>query len=229
MDPSMDNDRSDNEPITEDEQRRAATLLRMTEEIVAPASLHAAVHGMTSQGSRHRSWLRPRVFAPAGVAAAVIVVAVVVALAGGGRAPTVAQTARLAIAPATAGAPTQDVSDRARLDVSQAGIPFPSYLKGAGWTPSGVRRDTLHGRAVTTVFYTSPHGARVGYAIVGGAALSAPSGSTTTIGGVRYVSTRADGARLITWRREGHTCVIAGRSVSVGTLLGLARSDERAT
>jgi hypothetical protein len=229
MEHSMENDRTDNEPITEAEQARAATLLRMTEDVVAPASLHAAVHGMTSRAPRHRSWLRGRVFAPAMVAAGVIVVAIVVALAGGGHAPTVAQTARLAIAPATAAAPTQDVSDRALLDVRQAGIPFPSYLKGAGWTPSGVRRDTLHGRAVTTVFYTSPGGGRVGYAIVGGAALGVPSGSTTTIGGVRYVLARAGGTRLVTWRRAGHTCVIAGRSVSPGTLLALARSDEQTT
>ena len=220
---------NDEEPITDAEQVRAAALMRMTEDVVAPASLHAAIHGLT-EGSRGRSssiWSRSRLrlLAPAGVALAVIVVAIVVAFAGGSP-PTVAQTARLALAPATSPAPAEDVSDRTMLNVRQAGIPFPSYLKGKGWTPSGVRHDTLHGRAVTTVFYRSPTGRRIGYSIVAGHMLDDPTGTVTTTGGVRYVLARADGARLVTWWRDGHTCVIAGRSVADATLLALARSDE---
>jgi hypothetical protein len=36
------------------------------------------------------------------------------------------------------------------------------------------------------------------------------------------------GVNLITWVRNGHTCVIAGRNVSYATLLRLASADERA-
>ena len=223
----------DQEPITDAELARAAALMQMTEEIVAPASLHAAIHGLTEGSRRNRSnaiWSRSRLrlLAPAGVALAVIVVALVVAFAGGSSAPTVAQTARLALAPATSSAPAEDVSDRTMLNVSEAGIPFPSYLKGKGWTPSGVRHDTLHGRAVTTVFYRSPAGKRIGYSIVAGRMLDDPAGTVTTTGGVRYILARADGARLVTWWRDGHTCVIAGRSIADATLLSLARSDEHA-
>jgi hypothetical protein len=221
---------NDDEPITDAEQARAAALMQLTEQVVAPASLHAAVHGLTEGSRRGRSssiWGRPRLLAPAGVALAVIVVALVVAFAGGGSAPTVGQTARLALAPATSSAPAEDVSDRTMLNVSQSGISFPSYLKGEGWIPSGVRHDTLHGRAVTTVFYRSPAGRRIGYSIVAGHMLDDPTGTVTTSGGVRYVLARADGARLVTWWRDGHTCVIAGRSVPDATLLSLARSDER--
>jgi hypothetical protein len=91
-----------------------------------------------------------------------------------------------------------------------------------------VRHDTLDGRRVTTVFYSSGR-ARVGYSTVSGDALVAPGGRTVrSPGGVRYVLSASDGARLVTWRRDGHTCVIAGRSVGPGTLLALAAADERA-
>ena len=229
----METSMNDNEPITDAEQARAAALMQMTEQVVAPASLHAAIHGLTEGGREGRSnsiWSRSRLrlLAPGAVALAVIVVAIVIAFAGGGPAPTVAQTARLALAPATSPAPAENVSDRALLKVSEAGIPFPSYLKGTGWTPTGVRHDTLHGRAVTTVFYRSPAGQRIGYSIVAGHMLDDPAGTVSTSGGVRYVLAGADGTRLVTWWRDGHTCVIAGRSVSDATLLSLARSDERA-
>jgi hypothetical protein len=39
---------------------------------------------------------------------------------------------------------------------------------------------------------------------------------------------RAGDVNLITWVRNGHTCVIAGRNVSHATLLRLASADERA-
>jgi hypothetical protein len=224
MEPSM----PDDEPITDAEQRRAASLMRLTEEITAPPSLHAAVAGMTASGTAAPARRRPWLLAPAGLVAAVVVIAIVVGVAGGGGDPTVGQTARLALAPATAPAPAPDVSDRRLLSVRAAGIPFPSYLRSDGWTPSGVRHDTLHGRAVTTVFYRSGS-RRVGYAIVGGRALAYPRGMSTTAGGVRYVLSRADGARLVTWWRSGHTCVIAGRAVPDATLLALARTDERTT
>jgi hypothetical protein len=227
METSMDDD----EPITDAEQTRAAALMRMTEDVVAPASLHATIHAMTEDaapGPARRRFGRGRVFAPSAIALAAIVVAIVIAVAGGSQAPTVGQAARLALAPATSPAPAEDVADRSLLDVRQGGIAFPSYLTHDGWTPTGVRRDTLHGRAVTTVFYRSPTGSRVGYSIVGGATLADPRGTTRTIGGVRYVLARAGGARLVTWWRDGHSCVIAGRSVSDRTLLALAHSDEHA-
>jgi hypothetical protein len=220
----------DDEPITEAQQRRAATLMQMTEDVVAPASLHATVHGMTggAAATRRRS-LRPRLLAPAGAVAAIVIIAAVFALAGGGKAPTVPQTARLALAPSTASAPAQDVSDRDLLNASEGGIAFPSYLEHqTGWRPSGVRHDTLRGRAVTTVFYRSQDGERVGYAIVAGHTLADPSGTTRTLGGIRYILSSADGGRLVTWWRDGHTCVIAGRGVSDATLLSLAHSDDQA-
>jgi hypothetical protein len=216
----------DDQPITEAEQRRAAALMAMTQDVVAPASLHAAVRGMTAPRAARRRSLRPRILAPAGVALAALIVAIVIAVAGGGSAPTVTQATRLALAPSTRAAPAQDVSDHDLLAVREGGIAFPSYLAhGAGWRPDGLRRDTLRGREVTTVFYRSPSGARVGYAIVAGKALPYPRGTVRVLGGIRYVLASADGARLVTWWRDGHTCVIAGRGVGDATLLRLAHAD----
>jgi hypothetical protein len=99
-------------------------------------------------------------------------------------------------------------------------------VRATGWRASGARRDTLDGRRVTTVFYSSGH-RRVGYSIVSGAALAMPRGSTVWAAGVRYVIGSSDGLPLIAWRRAGHTCVIAGRSVSPRTLLALAAADEQ--
>jgi hypothetical protein len=219
------------------EQEHAVSLMRSTEEVVAPASLRAAVSGLTEgrdggrSGARRRMpWAVPRLVVPAAVALACVTAAIVI-LTGGAGAPTVRQTAHVALAAAVTGPPAADASDHERLAVRQSGIPFPSYAGSRTWRASGTRTDTLSGRRVTTVFYTSAGGARVGYAIVSGAALTPPAGRVVTGGGIRYVIAPADGGRgrLITWRRAGHTCVIAGRGVSTATLLRLAAADARVT
>jgi hypothetical protein len=81
------------------------------------------------------------------------------------------------------------------------------------------------GRSIVTVFYTSPWGARVGYAIVGGPPVKVPGGTTVTHNGVEFTFLRHGQARLVTWIRDGHTCVIAGRNVANGTLLRLASEE----
>jgi hypothetical protein len=84
------------------------------------------------------------------------------------------------------------------------------------------------GRKVTTVFYTGRTGKRIGYAITDGAPLSGARGTSVTRYGVRFTLQRSGPARLISWVRSGHTCVIAGRTVSYRALLALATEDERA-
>jgi hypothetical protein len=227
------------------EQQRAVSLLQSTSEIAAPASLRASVAGLTdatargpgryegrqrSAADRRRTAIwRPR--ASIGIVALAVVLIAVVSIGLHGRtAPTVGGTARLALAPATGPRPTLSRTDHEVLAIRPTGarsIPFPSYVRFTAWRPSGVRHDTLAGRHVTTVFY-SVGGARVGYSVVSGAALAMPQG-TTLRGptGLRYVFVSSQGAQIITWRRDGHTCVIAGRSVARQTLLALAAADEQ--
>ena len=44
---------------------------------------------------------------------------------------------------------------------------------------------------------------------------------------MRFTLQHSGPAHLISWVRSGHTCVIAGRSVSYAALLKLATEDER--
>ncbi len=227
------------------EQERAVSLMRSADDAVAPASLRASIEAMTGTEStttaapraarRARTpgglrltaprWRR-RMFMPAATALAIAVAGVVVIVSGGGS-PTVPQTARLALSAATMPAPAQSTSDHDLLDLRVGRIPFPAYVRSVGWQASGTRRDALDGRTVTTVFYRAADGTRVGYAIVSGTALAAPDGPSQTIGGVRYIFGDAGSARLVTWWRDGHTCVVAGRGVGDATLLALATADAR--
>ncbi len=233
-------ERADSDPqlaAVRDEQARAVALIRRTDEIVAPASLRASVRE-TSEGAAFRArerdplglslagtrWRRG-LFMPAATALAIIVAAIVVKSSATGT-PTVAEAARLALAPATMPAPQSDPSNRQLLDLRVGTVPFPAYVRRTGWQATGARRDTLRGRGVTTVFYRAADGSRVGYAIVDGRSLTAPDGPARTVDGVRYVLGTAGSATLVTWWRDGHTCVIAGSKAGDATLLRLATADE---
>lgn len=215
------------------EQERAVTMLRALD-TPAPERLHAAVAELAEPRRRARlerpgrirsRSRRLRALALPAVAVAAVVVAIVAA---GTPAPTVAQTARLALAAATRPAPAVDPADPARLTLTGAGIPFPSWRRMAGWRASGARSDTLGGRRIETVFYAGAGGARVGYSIVSGSSLRAPHGSSVTRYGVRFTIARAGHARLVTWVRDGHTCVIAGRDIAARTLVSLAADEGHA-
>lgn len=214
------------------EQERAVTMLRALDE-PAPSALRARVGeltsgpGSTARARRAGGWAlgRRSVFYPAATALAVVVAAIVVVLGGGSSAPTIPETAHLALAAATAPAPVEDPAHRNQLRLRVGGIAFPYYGRTAGWEATGARADRLHGRRVVTVFYAA-RGARVGYAIVAGPPLPVGGGALVTRGGVRYWLQRAGAAQLITWRQSGHTCVIGGRRVSQGTLVALASAEE---
>jgi anti-sigma factor RsiW len=211
------------------EQRRAVSLLRATDEIVAPASLRASVGELTSArpARRRPRFTAPRIFVPVATALAIAVVAVVVAVQASS-APSITQTAHLALAAATGPTPVVDPRNEDHLTAHVGAVSFPSYQTENGWRANGSRTDTLDGRAVTTVFYKSPNGMRVGYSIVSGKPLADPkSGRTITRDGVRYILSGARSSRLVTWWKDDHTCVIAGRGASDEQLLALATADMR--
>jgi len=209
------------------EQERAVTMLRALDE-PAPAALRARVNELTGPPAPRRAprWRRAFVL-PGATAIAAAIAVVVILVSGGAGAPTVPTAARFALASATLPAPAVDASDSDNLMLTAAGIPFPTWGAQKGWTASGARTDTVGGRKVTTVFYTSPSGKRIGYAITDGGPLSGARGSNVTRYGVRFTLQHSGPARLISWVRSGHTCVIAGRSVSYASLLRLATEDER--
>jgi hypothetical protein len=134
----------------------------------------------------------------------------------------VQQAAALALSPATTGAPAESHAHRAQLAASVDGVAFPYWKERFGWRSSGARGDRLGGRAVTTVFYTDTQGRRIGYAIVSGRAPTTSGGATITRWGVSYRVLTHNDATVVTWQRDGHLCVMAGRGVSAGTLVSLA-------
>ena len=235
------------------EQERAVSLVRSVD-VAAPDALHARIAGMLDQtdattagdrtaadqsarrhGRRRRSgfgrWSRDSrwrntLFLPAATALAIVIVALVFLLGGGASSPSIDQTARLGLSPATAPAPPRDATHPAVLAAAVDGIPFPYYGATTGWQASGRRSDLVHERKIVTIFYRAQDGTRVGYSIVPGSALSNPGGPNTVRGGVRYWFGREGSGRYVTWLRDGHTCVIAGKTVSNRVLLRLAIADE---
>ncbi len=210
------------------EQQRAISLVRAID-VPAPDSLRRWLESQIPEEQpekRRRRWAAPRFAFPAaiGVAVAAVAAAVVIAIGGGSSDPTLGQAAHAALAASTMPAPTE--AGAMTLDVSSAGIPFPYWGETVGWEANGARSDSLAGRRALTVYYRDMDGARrVGYTIVTGPPVPVRGGLTVTSHGIPYTLKRVGPARLITWLRNGHTCVIAGQGVTYRTLLRLATAD----
>jgi len=201
-------------------------------DVAAPDSLHRSIDALVQGRVRGRRrgalasvrWPQ-RLAAVGGLAAAVAaVLAVALSSGGGGGAKLTLQSASaLALGSPTQPAPQESASHHSQLGVAVDGVAFPYWEQHLGWKASGQRSDRLGGRSVATVFYTSWHGQRVGYAIVAGSSPLRPSGGTVVWrGGTPYRLLRQGGSEIVTWTRSGHLCVIAGRGVSGHTLLRLA-------
>jgi hypothetical protein len=211
------------------EQERAVALIRALDE-PAPDALRARVEALTggtsatpptraAHGRRRR--MRRTLVLPAATALAVAIAALVILIGGSGSPPTVPQVAHLALSAATLPAPGVEPGKPGLLRMSAAGIPFSNWPR---WRPAGARTDVVNGRRITTVLYRAPNGVQVGYAIASGAALQGGEPSRGAYN-VTYTLGHQGSARFVTWVRDGHTCVIAGHSVTYQMLLGLARES----
>jgi anti-sigma factor ChrR (cupin superfamily) len=208
-------------------QQHALELIASLNAEQAPPELHTAVQSLLADAPAPRtSRPRARRLVPAAAVALAAVALVAVLLAGAGSsAPTVKKAALLALRQPTEGSP-QELPGRRVLRRTAAGISFPYWEDDLGWNTGGARSDNYAGRSATTVFYTStlPSGAsaRVGYTILSGSALPLPHSPAVENSGTRYFVINDGGATVVTWRRDGHTCILAARGVPPGTLLHLA-------
>jgi len=191
----------------------------------APARLRADVDRRREARAGRRG--RPRVtlrqsVAGVAAAAAVVLALILVLPSGFSGAPSVADAAALAEKPPTQPAPGGVPGAPALLRTEVDDVPFPNYAAKFGWRPAGAREDDPSGREATTVHYQK--GARtIQYTIVSGDALDPPSDArTTTRAGVEYRSFRHDGRTVVTWERDGHTCVLSAKAVRPAELLALA-------
>jgi hypothetical protein len=196
-----------------DHERSAAfggRIRELTGAIEAPPSLRRRVEERRAPRRRTR-----RIALPAGLAGAAAAVAVAVALvAGGGAAgPTIDDAAALALSRPTQPAPAVDASGTHLVDAKVDTIQFPNYAyTWTKWKAVGRRSDTISGRAATTVTYRGPLG-DVGYTIVDGKPLDEPDAAKwVTRGGLRLAVVEQGDATVVTWRRDGHTCVLAART-----------------
>ena len=201
----------------------ALEALRGTADIGAPARLRVDVDRRRGAGRAVRGGRRRVLIGQSIAAAAALALALILVLPSGfSGGPSVADAASLAEKPPTQPAPSGVPGAPALLRAEVDDVPFPNYAAKFGWKPVGARQDDPSGRDATTVHYEK--GARtIQYTIVSGDALDPPSDArSTTRAGVEYRSFRDDGRTVVTWERDGHTCVLSGTAVRPAELLTLA-------
>jgi hypothetical protein len=203
-----------------EKQRRAVGALRSVDER-APAWLRARVEPESRRRRRRRiSFSMPLAGGLAAGAAFAIVLALV--LPGGAGGPSVVEASELAAQPAEEPAPGPVPSEPALLDAQLEGLPFPDWAEEFGWRATGQREDEIDGRRAVTVFYEK-EGRRIGYTILSGDPIDPPDeASTANREGVTLRGLSADGRVIVTWPRDGRTCVLSGTDVDAATLLDLA-------
>ena len=203
-------------------QQRALAATRALAAEPVPATLGASVaagtpHGRRRAACRRLAWR----LGAAGALVAVVAAVVVLSVNRGPAAPSLAAAAGVARQAPSGAAPAPLGSRGTTLSASVQGVAFPDFAPVYGWRALGVRQARLDGRAATAVYY-GKDGRRIAYVIVAGSGLARPpSAASTTIGGVQYQTLRLNGAPAVTWRRDGHTCVLTG-TASAAELLSLA-------
>jgi hypothetical protein len=189
-----------------------------------PPALRARLDEQSARAAAPARRVRPRT-ALAGAVATVAVAAVLaltlVAELGNGL--TVAEAARPSALAATAPAPAQDARRPTLLRASFAGVTYPDWNKQFGWRTTGRRHDSLDGgRTAETVFYQHTHH-RIGYTVVSGKPLKAPGHAQRYEANGLVMLAYKDGRRdVVTFERDGRTCVLAGVVHQRATLLKLA-------
>jgi hypothetical protein len=204
------------------EQRRALEAIR-TADVSAPAGLRARVEAQRRALEPRTRRRRLAIGGSLATACAAVALTLALALPGdvpGG--PTIVSAAQFAQRSAQLPPPGQDARAPKLLEASVDGVRYPYWRDRFGWHAAGARTDLLHGRRVRTVFYTK--GARrIGYAIIPGSRLFPPAATSQRhIDGTLLVSFSAEGRKIVTWTRGGHTCVLSGRGVGIQTLYTLA-------
>jgi hypothetical protein len=209
-----------------EKQRRAVAALRSVEER-APAPLRerveAARTGRVARGRRPLGgFLRSPAFAGGLAAGAAFALILALVLPGGAGGPSVVEAAELAERPAEAPAPRPEPGEPALLDAHAEGLAYPNWAREFGWRAAGRRVDEIDGRRAVTVFYEK-EGRRVGYTILSGEQLDPPDDARTAVrDGTTFRGFASDGRLIVTWPRQGHTCVLSGEGVDAATLIDLA-------
>lgn len=204
-------------------ERRALQAIRGAAAERAPTPLRARLELARDPDPRLR--LPPfltATAATAAVAVAAFVAALVVAIGGPTGAPTVAAAAGLGARTPVAVAGATPNDHGVLPGVSAAGISFPDWGRNFGFEAVGVRRDQLSGRLATTVFYARGD-QQIAYTIMSGPPVPAGASLHESVwDGIRIGSFLSHGRVVVTWLRNGHTCVLSGAGTPSALLARLA-------
>jgi anti-sigma factor RsiW len=207
------------------EQRRAVELFGAAAADAAAEAPAALRESLDRAGrGRRRPALTRRGRLAGGVAVALVALVAVTAivLPTGAGGPGIDEAAAIGARPATAGPPPADAAQPALLAAAVEGVAFPDWQAEFGWTASGQRADQLDGRDARTVVY-GKGGKEVAYTIVSGDRIDPPGDAReVTSGGVDLALFTQDGRRVVTWERDGRTCVLSAVGVDDETLVKLA-------
>jgi hypothetical protein len=229
---------SHHDPQPTPEQRAQERWLRsrmeeIEHEVHAPRRLRRHIEA-TSRASRRRARWTPRrpslAILPGAMAGALATaLAAAVLLPSGPAAPSLAQAAEFSQRGAAAPPPTPDPDDPGvKLSEDVGDVYFPDWSSTLGWRPTGMRRDLAGFHRAVTVYYADGAG-RLAYTILSAPALPQPAATvsvTVTVqNGIAVRTLRLHGRLVVTWRREGSTCILTGTHVSVAQLRRLALTD----
>jgi hypothetical protein len=140
--------------------------------------------------------------------------------------PSVSDAAALAIRGANQPAPVPHPGEPSgTIGGGIQDVYFPDWKGHFHAVAVGQRTDGLGGRPAVTVYYRWK-GKMVAYTIVGVPALAQPKASVTQKNGVDLRTLTVGGRTVVTWRRDGHTCVISGPGLSASDLQRLAAWSE---
>ncbi|HET7049785.1 MAG TPA: hypothetical protein VFI54_16100 [Solirubrobacteraceae bacterium] len=188
----------------------------------APASLRARIE---AQRPKPAARARRRIGYGSALAGALAAVALALALIlpnGTPGSPSVSDAAALAVKGANQPAPVPRPDEPSgTIGDGIQDVYFPDWKGHFHAVAVGQRTDGLGGRPAVTVYYRWK-GKMVAYTIVGVPALSQPNASVTHKNGVALRTLRIDGRTVVTWRRDGHTCVISGPGLAASDLQRLA-------
>jgi hypothetical protein len=177
------------------------------------------------EAPRQRPRRRVRSFRPALAAGVATVLAAVVAVVTslGGPGASVSEAAQLSVLPSQRAAPLRDDANPRLLQRSFAGVTYPDWSRAVKHGRAvGERSDELDGRRTTTVFYRHTHH-RIGYTVIAGDAIEPPSDAERlTTNGVQMHRFKLGDLDVVTFERNGRTCVLSGDVHDPNTLVRLA-------
>jgi hypothetical protein len=184
-------------------------------------AIHAAAPTSRRRPVRTRFPL-PRPALAGGVAILVATAVALVAVFGGPGGGGVVEAAELSELPSERPAPARDPQDPRLLTRRFAGVTYPDWTREFRWRAVGERSDKLGGQPTATVFYRHTHH-RIGYTVISGKTIAPPDDAERlNVDGLELRRFRVGEQDVVTFERNGRTCVLSGNVHDPDTLVKLA-------